>query len=303
MDAIVAGSRVAGRSALGLSWKVDRLAAPVALSALDRCELQGGIETEVLECESPRVRRHATEPAFEHLQGHRRGALGHPRHGQHRQSAIPPGAPGGRGRPGRPSRQRDGNRARGICPQPRCRRRCRRLRRRRRLARCRRGIRLPAQLTPRPMDPTPPSRAGKAVLCEKPLCVGSVQTQAVLDTAISRFVAVGGIRLPVPSPAPPTCRPVGGGGRRSGARAEQRVLFQRVSPRGDRLSGLGGGALADVGCYPIALAQEVLSTRELSAGDAVGFSTATAWSRPRPSRSSSLRQPAARARLRVRARL
>jgi len=36
---------------------------------------------------------------------------------------------------------------------------------------------------------------------------------------------------------------------------------------------LAGGALADIGCYPVRLAQEVLSTRDLSPGDVAGFST------------------------------
>ena len=117
--------------------------------------------------------------------------------------------------------------------------------------------------------------AGKAVLCEKPLCVGSAQTQAVLETASSTgsllweaFV----FRFQAQHRRLVDLLAAGAVGQ---VRELNSVFYFSVSrPENIRLSGeLGGGALADVGCYPIALAQEVLSTRQLSAGDAVGFST------------------------------
>ena len=117
--------------------------------------------------------------------------------------------------------------------------------------------------------------AGKAVLCEKPLCVGSAQTAAVLETASSTGSLLWEAFV----------FPFQAQHRRlldllaAGAVGEVRELVSvfcyNLSRSEDiRLSEeLGGGALADVGCYPIALAQEVLSVRDLSTGDVVGFST------------------------------
>ena len=58
-------------------------------------------------------------------------------------------------------------------------------------------------------------RAGKAVLCEKPLSVGAAQTRDVLDVAAHRRpAAVGGVRLPLPGPAPAARAPARGRGDR-----------------------------------------------------------------------------------------
>jgi predicted dehydrogenase len=117
--------------------------------------------------------------------------------------------------------------------------------------------------------------AGKAVLCEKPLCVSPAETADVLETAratgsllwesfVFPFQAQHSRLLELLA---------------SGAIGEVREL---VSPFHFNLSrsidirlsvDLAGGALNDLGCYPVRLAQEVLSTRDLSPDDVVGFAT------------------------------
>jgi predicted dehydrogenase len=109
--------------------------------------------------------------------------------------------------------------------------------------------------------------AGKAVLCEKPLCLDAEQTARVLEVARSAdkplweaFVfpfqaqherllalladgAVGDLREVVGS-----------------------FHFTVGSPGNIRLSAaMGGGALADVGCYPVRLAYELFGTPALRA--------------------------------------
>ena len=67
-------------------------------------------------------------------------------------------------------------------------------------------------------------RAGKAVLCEKPLCVGAAQTEdGARGRGGGRRAAVGGVRLSLPGPAP---APEGAAGRRGDRRARRAV--QRV---------------------------------------------------------------------------
>lgn len=102
-------------------------------------------------------------------------------------------------------------------------------------------------------------QAGKAVLCEKPLCVGSDQTAAVLEIAagapgplweafvfpfqaqhqrLSELIADGAIGEP--------------------AEIVSAFHFRLSSPSDIRLeAGLGGGSLADVGCYPVRLGHEI----------------------------------------------
>jgi len=117
--------------------------------------------------------------------------------------------------------------------------------------------------------------AGKTVLCEKPLCVSPAETEAVLQTAAT----TGGLLWEA------FVFPFQAQHRRllellaSGAIGEVRELvstfhFRLSRPEDFRLSAeLGGGALADVGCYPIRLAQELLNTRDPAPGDVVGFGT------------------------------
>ena len=117
--------------------------------------------------------------------------------------------------------------------------------------------------------------AGKAVLCEKPLCVSPAETEAVLQTA-----AATGSPLWESFVFPFQAQHL----RLLELLASQVVgeVRELVAPFHFNLSRLvdirlsaelGGGALADVGCYPVRLAQEVLSTHDPSAGDVVGFST------------------------------
>ncbi len=117
-------------------------------------------------------------------------------------------------------------------------------------------------------------RAGKAVLSEKPLCVGSAQTAEVLDAArampgallweafvfpfqaqhrrLTELLAAGAIGEPV--------------------EIMSVFHFRLTRPENIRLSAaLGGGALADVGCYPIRLAHELFGADdvEVAGGSAV----------------------------------
>ena len=117
--------------------------------------------------------------------------------------------------------------------------------------------------------------AGKAVLCEKPLCVSPAETLEVLETAAGTGALLWESFV----------FPFHDQHRRllallaSGAIGEVRELVSPfhflLSRTVDiRLSAeLGGGALADLGCYSVRLAQEVLSTSDPSPGDVCGFST------------------------------
>jgi predicted dehydrogenase len=117
--------------------------------------------------------------------------------------------------------------------------------------------------------------AGKAVLCEKPLCVGSAQTAAVLETASGQGALLWeSFVFPFQAQHLRLLDLLAGGA--IGEVRELNSLFYFNLSRSEdiRLSEeLGGGALADVGCYPVRLAQEVLSTRDPLPGDAVGFAT------------------------------
>ncbi|MGA3353819.1 MAG: Gfo/Idh/MocA family oxidoreductase [Acidimicrobiales bacterium] len=117
--------------------------------------------------------------------------------------------------------------------------------------------------------------AGKAVLCEKPLCVSPEETAEVLETASATDSLLWeSFVFPFHTQHRRLLELLG-----SGAIGEVREL---VSPFHFNLSravdirlsrDLSGGALADVGCYPVRLAQEVLSTCDPSPGDVVGFAT------------------------------
>ncbi len=103
-------------------------------------------------------------------------------------------------------------------------------------------------------------QAGKAVLCEKPLCVGSDQTAAVLDIAAA---ARGGplweaFVFPFQAQHLRACELIADGAIGEPAEIVSAFHFQVSSPSNIRLSAeLGGGALADVGCYPVRLAVEI----------------------------------------------
>ena len=113
-------------------------------------------------------------------------------------------------------------------------------------------------------------RAGKAVLCEKPLCVDAAETTAVLATAgetgswlWEAFV------FPFSAQQRRLEQLIGAGA--IGAVREVQSTFHFVLDRpGDiRMSAeLGGGALADLGCYPVRFAHEIFpaSSRPVVAG-------------------------------------
>ncbi len=102
-------------------------------------------------------------------------------------------------------------------------------------------------------------RAGKAVLCEKPLCVGSVQTAGVLEVAEST-----GARLweafvfPFHAQHLRLVDLLADGAIGEPAELISAFHFNLSRPDDIRMStALGGGALADVGCYPIRLGHEL----------------------------------------------
>jgi predicted dehydrogenase len=116
--------------------------------------------------------------------------------------------------------------------------------------------------------------AGKAVLSEKPLCVGSVQTAEVLEVAAATPGALLWEAFVFPFQA--QHRRLTGllADGAVGDPAEVSSAFHfRPSRQGNIRfeAALGGGALADVGCYPIRLAHELFGPAddELAAGSAV----------------------------------
>ena len=115
-------------------------------------------------------------------------------------------------------------------------------------------------------------QAGKAVLCEKPLCVGSDQTAAVLDIAAA---APGGplweaFVFPFQAQHQRVCELIADGAIGEPAEIVSAFHFRVSSPSNIRLSAaLGGGSLADVGCYPVRLAVEIFGPDE---GDGDGGS-------------------------------
>jgi predicted dehydrogenase len=104
--------------------------------------------------------------------------------------------------------------------------------------------------------------AGKAVLCEKPLCADGAETQAVLATAASSgswlweaFV------FPFGAQHHRLLELVGDGAIGEVGELQSTFHFTLADPGDIRMSAaLGGGALADVGCYPVQLAHEIFST-------------------------------------------
>jgi predicted dehydrogenase len=117
-------------------------------------------------------------------------------------------------------------------------------------------------------------QAGKAVLCEKPLCVGSAQTAQVLDAA----AAVPGALLweafvfPFQAQHRRLVSLLADGAVGDLAEVISAFHFRLTRPGNIRFSAaLGGGALADVGCYPIRLGHELLrpDPAQVAVGSAV----------------------------------
>jgi predicted dehydrogenase len=103
-------------------------------------------------------------------------------------------------------------------------------------------------------------RAGKAVLSEKPLCVGAAQTAQVLDTAASLKDARlwEAFVFPFQTQHQRLVTLLADGAVGELAEISSAFHFLITRPGNIRLSAaLGGGALADVGCYPIRLALEL----------------------------------------------
>jgi predicted dehydrogenase len=102
-------------------------------------------------------------------------------------------------------------------------------------------------------------RAGKAVLCEKPLSVGSAQTKDVLDVASAAAAPLWeAFVFPFQAQHQRLVQLLADGAVGQPAElysAFHFLLSNRANIRMD--AALGGGALADVGCYPIRLALEL----------------------------------------------
>jgi predicted dehydrogenase len=103
-------------------------------------------------------------------------------------------------------------------------------------------------------------QAGKAVLCEKPLCVGAAQTAEVLDVARSVPGALlwEAFVFPFQAQHRRLAQLLADGAVGNLAEIISAFHFSLTRPGNIRFSAeLGGGALADVGCYPIRFAHEL----------------------------------------------
>jgi len=117
-------------------------------------------------------------------------------------------------------------------------------------------------------------RAGKAVLSEKPLAVGSAQTAEVLSAArdIDGALLWEAFVFPFQAQHRRLTQLVEDGAIGQPAEIISVFHFHPTRPGDIRFSAaLGGGALADVGCYPIRLAHELFGAAddELAAGQAI----------------------------------
>jgi predicted dehydrogenase len=102
-------------------------------------------------------------------------------------------------------------------------------------------------------------RAGKAVLCEKPLSVGAASTKDVLDAAATAARPLWeAFVFPFQAQHQRLVRLLKDGAIGDPAELYSAFHFLLTNPANIRLdAALGGGALADVGCYPIRLAFEL----------------------------------------------
>jgi len=102
-------------------------------------------------------------------------------------------------------------------------------------------------------------RAGKAVLCEKPLSVGSASTKDVLDVAATAAAPLWeAFVFPFQAQHRRLVRLLEDGAIGVPAELYSVFHFLLTNPANIRMdAALGGGALADVGCYPIRLAFEL----------------------------------------------
>jgi predicted dehydrogenase len=102
-------------------------------------------------------------------------------------------------------------------------------------------------------------KAGKAVLCEKPLSVGSASTKDVLDVAATAAAPLWeAFVFPFQAQHRRLVRLLEDGAIGVPAELYSVFHFLLTNPANIRMdAALGGGALADVGCYPIRLAFEL----------------------------------------------
>jgi predicted dehydrogenase len=114
--------------------------------------------------------------------------------------------------------------------------------------------------------------AGKAVLCEKPLCVGTLETAAVLETAVqSGSWLWEAFVFPFSIQQKRVLELVGNGAIGELGEVQSTFHFVLSRPGDIRLSAdLGGGALADLGCYPVHFAHELLPAAGPPVVSAVG---------------------------------
>jgi predicted dehydrogenase len=102
-------------------------------------------------------------------------------------------------------------------------------------------------------------RAGKAVLCEKPLSVGAASTKEVLDVAATAARPLWeAFVFPFQAQHQRLSKLLENGAIGEPAELCSAFHFPLSNPANIRMdAALGGGALADVGCYPIRLAFEL----------------------------------------------
>jgi predicted dehydrogenase len=117
-------------------------------------------------------------------------------------------------------------------------------------------------------------QAGKAVLCEKPLCVSAGDTAAVLDAARALPSALlwEAFVFPFQAQHRRLMEILSDGAIGEPAEIVSAFHFLLSRPADIRLSAaLGGGSIADVGCYPVRLAHEIFGSEdaEVTGGSAV----------------------------------
>ena len=101
--------------------------------------------------------------------------------------------------------------------------------------------------------------AGKAVLCEKPLCTSAAQAREVLDVAATAAAPLWeAFVFPFQAQHRRLTQLLAGGAIGDPAEVYSAFHFVLANPANIRMdAALGGGALADVGCYPVRLALEL----------------------------------------------